>query len=248
MASPTSETGHWVPDVKTTLYIWLTGVFVTCLLMANVLGVKLFAFKIALGGYTIPVEHTVGMLPFPITFVLTDLLNEYYGMKAARRVTWIAFAMASIAFVLIYVGRVMPILEGIPGTADRASFENVFGSSSLMYLASIIAFLIGSMLDIFTFGIFKRATKGKMVWLRATGSTVISQIFDSFVITFVFFIVLQKAVGNEPASFDFVLKTAATGYILKFVIAIGLTPVIYLGRWLIHTRLGLQPMPASDLA
>lgn len=241
------KTGHWTPDVRTRLYIWLSGVFITCLLMANVLGVKLFAFKIVLGSITIPVEHTVGMLPFPITFVLTDLLNEYYGMKAARRVTWIAFCMAAIAFVLIYIGRVMPILEGIPGTADRASFENVFGSSSLMYLASIFAFVIGSMLDIFTFGLFKKATKGKMVWLRATGSTVISQVFDSFVITFVFFIVLQKVVGNEPASIEFVLKTAATGYILKFVLAIALTPVIYLGRWLIQSRLGIMPMPSTDV-
>lgn len=239
---------HWTPDVKTRLYIWLTGIFVTCLLMANVLGVKLFAYKLTLGSLEIPVEHTVGMLPFPITFVLTDLLNEYYGKKAARRVTWIAFAMAVIAFILIYAGRRMPILEGIPGTADGKSFENIFGSSSLMYLASIIAFLIGSMLDIFTFGFFKRLTKGKMVWLRATGSTVISQVFDSFVITFVFFIVLQKLVGNEPATFGFVLKTAATGYILKFVIAIALTPMIYLGRWLIRTRLGIEPMPASDVA
>ncbi len=244
---PEAQTGHWTPDVRTRLYIWLTGVFITCLLMANVLGVKLFAFKIVLGSMTIPVEHTVGMLPFPITFVLTDLLNEYYGMKAARRVTWIAFFMAAIAFVLIYLGRIMPILEGIPGTADRNSFENVFGSSSLMYLASIIAFVIGSMLDIFTFGLFKKATKGKMVWLRATGSTVISQVFDSFVVTFVFFIVLQKVVGKEPASFSFVLKTAATGYILKFVLAIALTPAIYLGRWLIHTRLGIEPMPSTDV-
>jgi queuosine precursor transporter len=246
--STQEKAGHWIPDVRTTLYIWLTGLFVTCLLMANVLGVKLFAYKISLGSLEIPVEHTVGMLPFPITFVLTDLLNEYYGKKAARRVTWIAFTMAVIAFVLISIGRAMPILEGIPGTADGASFETIFGSSSLMYLASIFAFLIGSMLDIFTFGIFKRATKGKMVWLRATGSTVISQVFDSFVITFVFFIVLQKLVGKEPATFEFVLRTAATGYILKFVIAIALTPVIYLGRWLIRTRLGLQPMPASDIA
>ena len=243
------EPGHFTLDVRTRLYIWLGSISITCLLLANVLGVKLFRFEIDLGGLgTIPVEHTVGMLPFPITFLLTDLLNEYYGKKAARRVTWIAFSMAALAFVLIWLGRMVPILEGIPGTADAASFETIFGASSLMYIASIVAFLAGSLLDIFLFGVFKRATRGKMVWLRATGSTVVSQLFDSFVVTFVFFMVLQRLVGNEPAGLGFVFRTALTGYILKFVIAVLMTPVIYAGRWFIRTRFGLEPMPAGDVA
>lgn len=87
-----------------------------------------------------------------------------------------------------------------------------------------------------------------MVWLRATGSTVISQVFDSFVVTFVFFIVLQSLAGKEPASMGFVLRTAATGYVLKFVIAVALTPAIYAGRWFIRARFGLTPMPADDMA
>lgn len=245
---PTHAHPAYLPDVRTRLYLWLTGAFVTALLMANVLGVKLFRFEFPLGGLgTIPVEHTVGMLAFPITFLLTDLLNEYYGKKGARRVTWIAFVMAALAFVLIWVGRRAPILEGIPGTATRDAFENVFGASSLMYIASIVAFLLGSLLDIFVFGVFKRLTRGRWVWLRATGSTVVSQLFDSFIVTFVFFVVLQRLTGGEPAPFDFVLRTAATGYILKFFIALALTPLIYLGRWFIRARFGLQPVPVSDL-
>lgn len=239
---------HFEPDVRTRLYIWLGAVFVTCLLMANVLGVKLFRFELDLGHLgVLPVEHTVGMLPFPITFLLTDLLNEYYGKKAARRVTWVAFAMALLAFGLIYLGRRMPILEGIPGTADAASFEAIFGASALMYIASIVAFLIGSLLDIFLFGVFKRATGGRYVWLRATGSTVVSQLFDSFVVTFMFFIVLQRLTGGQAADVEFVLATAFTGYVLKFVIAVLMTPLIYLGRWIIRAYFGLQPMPATDI-
>ena len=232
-------------DARTRLYVWLTGTFVTCLLLANVVGVKLFKIPVSLGGFEFTIEHTAGMISFPITFLLTDLLNEYYGKKAARRVTWIAFAMGLLAFGLIWISRELPILEGIPGTATDASFENIFGAASLMYLASMIAFLIGSMLDIFIFGLFKRATRGKMVWLRATGSTLISQVFDSFVITFVFFVVLQRLSGNEPASIEFVLRTAATGYVLKFALAVVLTPFIYLGRWMIRRFVGLTPVSAD---
>jgi uncharacterized integral membrane protein (TIGR00697 family) len=241
MTSPAPS--HFEPDIRTRLYVWMSAIFVTCLLLANILGVKLFRVE-PLG---IPVEHTVGMLPFPITFLLTDLLNEYYGKKAARRVTWVAFAMALLAFGLIYVGRKLPILEGIPGTADAASFSLIFGASALMYVASIVAFLIGSLLDIFLFGVLKRATGGRHVWLRATGSTVVSQLFDSFVVTFMFFVVLQRLAGGEAAELGFVFRTALTGYILKFVIAVLMTPLIYLGRWVIREYFGLQPMPASDL-
>lgn len=239
------DTGDWgepfAPDVRTRLYLWMSGVFVTSLLLANILGVKLFQFELFEGRLT--VEHTVGMLPFPITFLLTDLLNEYYGKKAARRVAYIAFAMGLLAFVLIYLGRIMPIKEGIPGTADHESFEVVFGAAALMYIASIIAFLCNSLLDIYLFGVFKRLTGGRMVWLRATGSTVVSQLFDSFVITFLFFIVLQKLTGGQAAEVGFVIKTALWGYILKFVIAVALTPLIYLGRWFIREQFGLRPMP-----
>lgn len=232
-------------DIGQLLYVWLTAVFVTALVMANVLGVKLFRFELPLGSATIPVEHTVGMLAFPITFLLTDLLNEYYGKRAARRTTYVAFTMAFLAFLLIGVARGVPIKEGIPGTANATSFENIFGSASLMYLASLVAFLLGSLLDIAIFGMFKRLTKGKLVWLRATGSTVISQLFDSFIITFVFFQGFPILLGKEPAGLDFVFATALTGYVLKFVISVFLTPVIYAGRWAVARFFGLRPIPAS---
>lgn len=233
----------FVPDIRTRLYLWMSGIFITSLLLANILGVKLFRFELFDG--RVPVEHTVGMLPFPITFLLTDLLNEYYGKKAARRVTYVAFAMGGLSFVLIYLGRAMPIREGIPGTADAASFELIFGASALMYIASLVAFLCGSLLDIYLFGIFKRLTGGRLVWLRATGSTVVSQLFDSFIVTFMFFIVLQELTGGEGAGVGFVFGTALTGYILKFVIAVALTPFIYLGRWFIRARFGMRPMPPA---
>lgn len=238
-------TDAFQPDARTRLYVWLAALYVTCLVMANVLGVKLFEFSLALGDWSVPISHTIGMLPFPITFILTDLLNEYYGRAATRGVTYIAFVMAALAAGLTWLARKFPILEGIAGTATQESFENIFGASALMQVASIVAFLCGSLLDIWVFGLFKRMTGGRYVWLRATGSTIVSQVLDSFVVTFMFFVVLQVATGGEPADLGFVLRTAATGYVLKFVIAVLLTPAIYLGRWLIRTRVGLTPMAAE---
>ena len=115
-------------DVPQRVYLWLAAVFVTSLVLANILGVKLFLFSLELPGLgAIPVEHTAGMLAFPVTFVLTDLLNEYYGKRGARRVTVVAFAMAGFALLLITAARWMPIREGIPGTATAAAFEQIFG-------------------------------------------------------------------------------------------------------------------------
>ena len=227
-------------DLRQKVFLVLAALQVTSLIVANMIGVKLFSIDVA----GIDVEHTAGMLPFPITFLLTDLLNEFYGKKAARMIAWVAFGMALFAFILVSVARLLPILEGIPGTADERSFETVFGGSAIMTLCSIVAFLFGSLLDIGVFGFFKRITGGKMVWLRATGSTVVSQLFDSFVITILYFQVAQGLIGGEVASIDFVLRTALTGYILKFVIAVVLTPAMYGGRAFIRRVVKLEPLPA----
>ncbi len=230
-------------SVPQRVFVWLASMNLTALLLANVIGVKLFRFELELFGRVIPVEHTAGMLAFPVTFLLTDLINEYYGRQAARRAAYLAFTMAALAWVLFYVARRIPVLEGIPGTASQASFEDVFGAAALMYIASIVAFLAGNLLDIYLFGVFKRLTRGRYVWFRATGSTVVSQFFDSLIVTFVFFQVLQMAVGEEAPSIEWTAQTAATGYVLKFVIAVVLTPLVYAGRWCLRHVFKLTPLP-----
>jgi uncharacterized integral membrane protein (TIGR00697 family) len=231
--------------VAVTLYVAGACLYVTALVVANVIGVKLFRFEFPLGGLgTLPVEHTAGMIAFPITFVLTDLLNEYYGRPATRRIVYLAFLMACLAWLLIAAARALPVLEGVPGTADDASFEQVFGSASLMYVASVLAFLLGGLLDVFLFGVFKRLTGGRHIWLRATGSTVVSQFFDSLVVTALFFSILPALLGEPVLDVAHVLQIAFTGYVLKFVLAVLLTPVIYLGRWAV-ARQGLEPLPVT---
>lgn len=233
------------------LYMWLSAVSVTFLLVGDLLGVKLF--KIPLGfSFSVPwsdapidaITHTCGMLTFPLTFLITDLANEYYGRKAARRIVYLSFAMGFVSFAAMNVALAMPHWD-VPFNVAAGSFSDVFANSRVMFMASISAYLIGSLSDVVLFSWLKRLTGGKMVWLRATGSTVVSQFIDSFVVTYLAFGLGRQLFpsGTDPMPFPEILKTAATGYMLKFVIAIAITPAIYLGRYLVQRYIGLKPLP-----
>ncbi len=115
-----------------------------------------------------------------------------------------------------------------------------------MYIASVTAYLIGSLSDIWLFGIIKKATKGKLLWLRATGSTVISQILDSFVVSYVAFSLGKSLQGQTPATLDEVMSIAATGYGLKFVLAAALTPLLYVVKGVMSEKFGLEAIPAEE--
>lgn len=238
------------------VYVWLTAFFVSCLLVADLIGVKLFRIPL---GFSVPVPwsdtpidavtHTCGMLTFPVTFLLTDLLNEYYGAKGARRVVWIGFAMGGFVFLVLNIAQAMPSWD-VPFNVRQESFDAIFGSAKVMYVASLTAYLIGNMADIFLFGVFKRLTGGRLIWLRATGSTIVSQMVDSFVVTYVAFDLGRRVVADAgvPMPLGEVLKTAATGYTLKFVIALALTPLIYLGHGILRRGFGLVPLPVTNSA
>lgn len=224
------------------VYLWLTALSVASLLIADITGVKLFLLTIG-GENGLTIKHSCGMLTFPITFLLTDLVNEYYGKRAARRIVWIGFAMGAFVWCVVRITLAMPRWE-VPFNVERGAFEAVFQSSQIMYFASLLAYLTGSLCDIAVFGWLKRLTGGRLVWLRATGSTVISQMLDSLVVTF-FGLSYGRMLfgGGDPMPFAEVPSTAATGYILKFFIAIALTPVIYAGRALMQRKFGLTPLP-----
>ena len=226
---------------RSRLYTGLTAIFVTCLLVADITGSKFFRLPLfRIGDYEF-VTHSVGMLSFPITFLLTDLINEYFGARAARRTTWIGLGCALLAFSLIWLGRMLPVAPESP--LSQPVFEQVFAMSNRLYVASLTAYVFGQLADIALFGFIKRKTGGRFVWLRATGSTVVSQSLDSFLVTFILF---QGVVGadGQPPTLPTILRIAATGYILKFALAIALTPLIYLGRVLIRRQMGLLPAEA----
>jgi uncharacterized integral membrane protein (TIGR00697 family) len=261
MSQTPAAAGHDRPDptrppyamnTQQRVYLWLACFFVTSLIVADIIGVKLFRIPLP---FTIPTPrgqvdalvHTCGMLTFPLTFLLTDLINEYYGRRGARRVTYIAFTMAIFAFAVINLALAMPFLDA-PYNVSPEAFNAIFSSARIMYVASLAAFLVGSLADIAVFGFLKALTRGKMLWLRATGSTVISQLIDSFIVTYLAFGVGRQLVGGDPPPMPFpeILKTAITGYTLKFVIAIAITPLIYAGHGIMKRWFALEPLPPGS--
>jgi len=246
VAKSTEVTTPYDLSPQQLVYVVLTSIFVTCLLVADVIGVKLFEIPLPfeiLGHKT--VEHTCGMLTFPITFILGDMINEYFGPKAAKNTVYIGLAMSILVFFVMNVAQAMPYLDK-PFNVSKESFDAIFGSAKLMYIASVFAYLIGSLSDIWLFGIIKKATKGKLLWLRATGSTVISQILDSFVVSYIAFSLGKSLNGLPPASMNEVLNIAATGYGLKFLLAASLTPMLYVLKNVMTESFGLVAIPVEE--
>jgi uncharacterized integral membrane protein (TIGR00697 family) len=226
------------------MYLWLGMIFVSSLLVADIVGVKLFRIPLPFTvlGYD-AIEHTCGMLTFPITFLITDLVNEYYGPRAARRLTYIGFAAATYVFIILNIAQALPYLEA-PYNVSPESFNAIFGSAKIMYVASLSAYLVGQLSDIAIFGMLKRATGDRFIWLRATGSTLISQFIDSFIVSYLAFS-LGRQIFPDPATpaapLSAIPDIAVTGYALKFVLAIAITPLIYLGRRLMRRYVITHP-------
>ena len=181
------------------MYLWLAMVFVASLLVADIVGVKLFRIPLPFTVFGFDaIEHTCGMITFPITFLLTDLVNEYYGPRAARRLTYIGFAAATYVFIILNIAQALPYLDA-PYNVSPAAFNSIFGSAKIMYVASLSAYLVGQMSDIAIFGMLKRATGDRLIWLRATGSTLISQFIDSFIVSYLAFS-LGREIFPDPSS------------------------------------------------
>jgi uncharacterized integral membrane protein (TIGR00697 family) len=173
---------------------------------------------------------SIGIIPWPVVFLTTDLINEYYGKKGVKRLTFLTTTLIVYAFLLLFVGMNIPA-SGISPVNDE-QFQAVFGQSMWIIVGSIIAFLTSQFIDVFVFWMVRKRTGHKMIWLRATGSTVVSQLIDSFLITGIAFWLPGKL------SFDDFLNTATTGYAAKLIIAVLITPLIYLGHGIIHRYLG----------
>lgn len=211
------------------IFVWLTAIFVVSLVIANLTGAMLFSFNLPI---ELPIIGSAallsaGIIPFPITFILTDLLNEYYGAKGARFVTFVGLGMSVLVFVLLWIGEWLPVAQNT--VIQKSHFLSFSHNYASMFVASLTAYLIGQLLDIWVFGVFKRITHSRFIWLRATGSTVISQVFDSLIVTSIAFY------GNLPV--EVILKIAASNYVWKFVIAVGITPILYAGHFLLKKLL-----------
>lgn len=203
---------------KDTVYVVLAGIFITNAVVAELIGGKL----IDVG----PAVMSIGILPWPIVFVTTDLINEYFGEKGVRRLSVITASLIAYTFFVLYFAMKIPS-TGI-SSVSTSQFNAVFGQSQLIIVGSIIAFLISQLIDVSIFHFFKRRTGDKMIWLRSTGSTVISQLFDSFIVLGIAF--WLPGIMDTKTFF----LSAMTGYTVKLVIAVLMTPLVYLGHSMIE--------------
>ena len=217
------------------LYMYLCAVFLTALLIGDTIGSKLFAMAIPLGFTTVHASLSVGAIWFPITFLLTDVINEFYGSEGARFITFVGFFMAIFAFVVIFLARLIPAAAFSPVKQD--AFDNVLGNANRIFVASLCAYLIGQLVDIAIFQAAKRLTQSRHIWLRSTGSTLVSQLIDTLVVTYVAF--WGKLTPDQ------LRQTATTSYFIKVLLAVGLTPVIYARHALIHGRMHLEEHPSD---
>ncbi len=206
------------------VYLILAGLFITNALMAEIIGVKL----IQVGPFTM----TMGVIPWPIVFITTDLLNEYYGKPGVKRLTFLTVGLILYAFALLFVSMQIPAAPFSPVSGEL--FNQVFGQSLWIIVGSVTAFLISQILDVMIFMFFKTKTKGALLWLRATGSTIASQLIDTFVVLGIAFWLPGTWTTEQ------FLQVSATNYTYKVLIAIGITPVIYLAHYAIDSYLGLK--------
>jgi len=228
------------------LYSYLSAVFVAALLVGDLTGGKAFGVEFHFLGLHYKQPVSVGLFAFPITFLLTDIVNEFYGTKGARFLTMLGMWMAVFSFVVLNVSQ-LPQADPNSFFTD-AEFSKVFGVGAKLFVASIIAYLCGQFLDIQVFAFWKTLTQSRHLWLRATGSTIASQLVDTFVINYLFWYVFPSVGSAEPRPLGWVTSKAVGEYVIKFLIAVGLTPAIYGLHELVVRKLGIHPHPHAPEA
>lgn len=225
-------------DRSSKLFIGITAFFVANALIAECVGGKIFSLERLLGlqpaNLTLLGESglsfnlSCGVLLWPLEFIITDIVNEYYGPKAVRRISYTAVALIAYAFFIFYIAISFPPADFWIGSGSEThisnmndAFTSIFGQGMWIIVASIIAFLVSQIVDVTIFHRIKRITGEKKVWLRSTGSTVVSQLVDSFIVVFIAFKI------GKGWSWSTVLSISILGYSYKFLIAVLFTPVIY---------------------
>jgi len=233
------------------LFIILGAFFITNAIIAEFIGIKIFSLERSFGitpvGFNFFGEEdlsfnlSVGVLLWPIVFVMTDVINEYYGKKGVQMLSFMAVGLISYAFLVVLAAIYLIPADFWPGSYSakgvpdmQAAFKAIFGQGLWIIVGSLVAFMIGQLVDVYVFLAVKKYTGEKMVWLRATGSTFISQLLDSFVVLFIAFYI------GAGWKLELVLAIGIVNYLYKFLLAIVLTPLIYLAHFIIDRYLGKE--------
>ncbi|WP_181305555.1 queuosine precursor transporter [Rufibacter sp. XAAS-G3-1] len=235
---------------KRQLFMVLCGIFLTNALLAELIGVKIFSGEGLLGvsGAQIPVlgtkldfNLTAGVIIWPVVFITTDIINEYFGKEGVKRISFLTAALIAYAFLVIVVATNLPpaqFWQDVNSQGPNGStfdinfaFHKVFGQGLGIIVGSLVAFLLGQLLDAHVFHWLKHLTGSRKIWLRATGSTLVSQLVDTVVVLFIAFYLF----GDWDLKT--VLSVSVINYLYKFTVAVVLTPLLYLAHSVIDRYL-----------
>ncbi len=222
------------------IYLLLGGLFITSLVVSNLIFQKFFHWypiDIEIFGTKL-FEISVGILPYPITFLITDLISEIYGKKRANDVVIAGIFASFFSMLIVFIANVVPATNWSP--VGDGMFKTVFGSTAIAVFASMMAYLFAQFIDIQIYHFWKRLTKGKHLWIRNNFSTFLSQFVDTFTV-----LLLLCSFGKiEWSRFTGLL---IAGFIFKVMIAMTDTPLLYLGVYAFKKRFNLKTNEELDL-
>ena len=216
-------------DFKEKLFLLLSGIFLTSLVLANIIGTTKFVIVF---GLTVP----AGVLAYPFTFLATDLICELYGKKRAQALVWVGFAMNFFMLGLMMLGHYLKDASGISGATS--TFESVYEFMIGNVIASMIAYLIAQSVDVKLFHFWKTLTKGKHLWLRNNLSTVVSQLADTTAIMTILY--LANNLGTSIQSIGDLVGLIFASYIFKVFVALFDTPLFYIGVWALKDKVSVK--------
>ena len=210
------------------VFLVLAGLFLGTLGMLNVLGLTRFLQLGVIGSW--PVVVAVGALPYPITFLCTDLISEIWGEQRANQVVWVGLLLNGWVVLILWLGGVLPAMPGTDDSTFRTLQQLSFGAVG----ASMVAYLTAQFVDVRLFHFWKKRTKGKALWLRNNGSTLVSQLVDTSAVVLIshygaHVLPVQPDAPVLPQLGSFI----ASGYLFKMLAALADTlPFIWLTGWL----------------
>lgn len=239
---------------KQRLFLFLCGIFLTNALVAEIIGTKIFSVETLLGiapaqipvfgGGKLDFNMSAGVVNWPIVFITSDIINEYYGKKGVQRISLLTAGFITYMFVVIYTTTELPPAQfwidiNRTDSAGRLlnindAYSKIFQQGLGIIIGSITAFLVGQLLDVTVFSYLRRRTGPRFIWLRATGSTLFSQLIDSFLVIFVAFYLF----GNWKI--EQVMSVGVINYIYKAVVALLMTPILYVAHYFIDDYLGKE--------
>ena len=228
------------------LYMWFAATFAVVLVLTNIIGTKLFLFDAGpLSDWLNdgqPLTLTAGIITYPVTFWLTDIVSEIWGAKRANRMVVLGFAMSFVMLVVVQVAIALtpspfwslPDKGFADGEAMQVAMSAVFSNPRILLFASMSAYLVAQLFDVRLYHFWRRVTKGRHLWLRNNGSTLISQLVDTIIVNGIF---LRWGLGME---WDAIVNVIVAVYLCKALLAAIDTPLIYLGVAAVSRYLGVD--------